>query len=72
MVDDYVLDKMLEKIKEIIGIARLDKLSDDVTFKNIAILVTCIIIDYGKLQPEIIQKKYWLISEDVNNKTIFY
>ena len=49
MVDDYVLDKILEKIKEIIGIAKLDKLPDDITFKNIAILVSCIIIDYGKL-----------------------
>ena len=49
MVDDYVLDKILEKINEIIGITKLDKLPDDVTFKNIAILVTCIIIDYGKL-----------------------
>ena len=49
MVDDYVLDKILEKIKEIIGIEKLDKLPDDITFKNIAILVSCIIIDYGKL-----------------------
>ena len=47
-VDDYMLDKVLDKITEIINIEKLDdikilietdnKLSDDITFKNIVIL----------------------------------
>ena len=45
MVDDSILDKVLDKIKEIIGTGKFvdtkilididDKLPDDVTFKNV-------------------------------------
>ena len=48
MVDDYMLDKVLDKIKEIIAIEKFDntkilietddKLPDDITFKNIVIV----------------------------------
>ena len=51
MVDDCMLDKVLDKIKEIIDIEKLnntknsiatdDKLLGDITLKNIVILMTC-------------------------------
>ena len=53
MADEYVLDKVLDNIKEIIGIEKFDdteilmntddKLTNDITFKNVVILVTCVI-----------------------------
>ena len=62
MVDDYMLDKVLDKVKEIIGIAQFDytkilidmdnKLPDDITLKNVVILMTCVIQDGGKLYPQ--------------------
>ena len=39
MVDDYMLDKVINSIEEIID---LEKLADDNTFKNV-ILMTCVI-----------------------------
>ena len=63
MVDDYMLDKVLHKIKEIIDIEQFDytnilidsgdKLPDDITVKNVVILITCIIKDDGKFNPQI-------------------
>ena len=51
MVGDYMLDKVLDKIKMIIGIKKFDdtkilieaddKLLDDVTLKNVVIIITC-------------------------------
>ena len=53
MVNDYMLDKKLNKIKKTIGIKKFDdvkvlidtndKLSDDITFKNCLILTACVI-----------------------------
>ena len=53
MVDDYMLDKVLDKIKEIIGIEKFDgtkiliyaddKFPDDITLKNVIILMACVI-----------------------------
>ena len=58
MVDDYMLDKILDKIKEIMGIEKFDdtkilidsddKMSDYITFKNVVILMTCIMKDGNK------------------------
>ena len=52
-LDDYVLDRVLDKIKDIIGIEKFygtkilidtdDKLPDDITLKNVVILMTCAI-----------------------------
>ena len=63
MVDDYILDKPLDKIKETIGIEKFDdtkilidtddKLPDGITLKNIVILMTCVIKNNGKFYPEI-------------------
>ena len=53
MVNDYILDKVLDKIKETIDISKFDdtkiltdtddKLPDYITLKNAGILITCII-----------------------------
>ena len=55
MVDDYMLNKVLEKIKEIISIEKFDdtkilihrndKLPDGITLKKVMKLMTCIIKD---------------------------
>ena len=62
-VSDYMLDKVLDKIKETIGIVKLvdtnilfdmdDKLPDYITLKNVVILITCIIKDDGTFYPQI-------------------
>ena len=51
MIDDYMLDLVLDKIKKIISIEKfdntkilinaVDKLLDDITLKNSVILTTC-------------------------------
>ena len=52
-IDDYMLDKALDKIKEVIGTEELDKLPDDITLKNV-ILMTCTIIKYdGRFYPQL-------------------
>ena len=58
MANDYILKKVLDRIKEIIGIGKFDdikilidtgdKLPHDVTLKNVGILKTCVIKDDGK------------------------
>ena len=58
MVDNYMVNKVLDKIKEIISIEKFDsvnilidtndKLPDEITFKNFLILMTCAIKDDGK------------------------
>ena len=55
MVDDYMLDKVLDKIKKIIGIEKFgdtkifigtdDTLPDDITVKNLVILIAGVIKD---------------------------
>ena len=57
IVDDYMLVKVLDKIKEIIGIDEFDdtqiliqtndKLLEDITLKIVGILITCVIKDAG-------------------------
>ena len=63
MTDDNILDQVLNKIKKRIDIAKFDdskilidthdKLSDDIIFKNVAILITCIIKDSDKFYPQL-------------------
>ena len=62
-VSDYMLDKVLDNIKEAMGIVKLvdtnilfdmdDKLPDYITLKNVVILITCIIKDDGTFYPQI-------------------
>ena len=63
MVDDYILDKLIEKIKEIIGaekfddskilIKTYDKLPGNITFKNVVILIACVMKDDNKFYLQI-------------------
>ena len=63
MVDDYMLGKVLNKIKEILGIEKFDdtkifidtddKLSDDITLKYVVIFITYVIKDDDNFYPQI-------------------
>ena len=56
--NDYMLDKILDKIQDIIDIAEFDntkklietgdKLPDYITLKNVVTLITCVIKDDGE------------------------
>ena len=64
--DGYMLDKVLNRIKEIIRIEKLDKtrtlidaddkLSQVITFKNFVILVTWVTKDGNKLYQQFFRK----------------
>ena len=64
MVNDYMLDKVLGKIAEMIGIEKFDntkifidaddKLSNDIIFKNIVMLITCVITDDNKFYLQLL------------------
>ena len=67
MVEDYMLDKVLDKLKQIIGIKNLtvlkyfmdtnEELQDGITLKNILILITFVTKDDNKFyQQPILQK----------------
>ena len=63
MIDDYMLDLVLDKIKKIISIEKFDntkilidtddKLLDDITLKNSVILTTCVIKDCDKFYSQL-------------------
>ena len=63
MVNDYILDKILDRNKEIIGIEEFDKtkilididdkLPGDITFENVVILMAYVIKDDGKFHPQL-------------------
>ena len=67
MTDDYMLDNVLDKIKEIIGIEEFDdtkilietdgKLPDDIALKNVVILIPRVIKDDDKFCPQIFLEK---------------
>ena len=67
-----MLDKVLDKIKEGIGIEKFDntkilidtdnKLPDDITMKNIVIIIICIIKDDGKFYPQIFLDEALLVA----------
>ena len=62
MVNDYMVDKVLDKIKETIGIVKfddakilidsVDKLPHYITFKNV-VIIACIIKDDDIFYPQI-------------------
>ena len=74
MVNYYMLDKVLDKIKESIGNVKIDntkilintddKIPDQTTVKNIVILITCVIIDNAKFYLQIFQKKHCIMSKN--------
>lgn len=61
MIECNILVKVLHMIKKIIDIEKFDyfkfltdagdKLPDDITFKNVVMLITCAIIDGDKSYP---------------------
>ena len=53
MVKNYILDKVIDRIKKIIGIEENDILPDDVTFKNAVALMTSVIKGDGKFYPQL-------------------
>ena len=63
MFDDYILDKVLDNIKKIKSIEKFDdtkilidtddKLLDDITLKNVLILMTSVIKDGIKFYPQL-------------------
>ena len=67
ILNDYMLDKVLDKIKETRGTAkfddtkifvdRYDKLTDYITLTNVVILITCVIKDNAKFYPKIYLEK---------------
>ena len=72
MVDDYMRDILLDKIKKIIGIKKFDntktligtddKLPDDITLKNV-ILITCVIKGNGKFHLQIFLEETSLLNK---------
>ena len=59
MVDNYIQDKVLDKIKMIAAIEKFDikigdKLPGNVTLENVGILITCIIKDNDKFNQQTI------------------
>ena len=66
MVND-ILNKVLDMIKEITGIDKFDnteflieaddKLPDNITLKNVVILMTCVVTDDGKFYPKLLLKE---------------
>ena len=67
-----MLDKVLDKNKEKLGIEKYDdtqilvdtddKLPVDVTLKNVSILMTCVIRDDGKFYPQRFLEEALLIA----------
>ena len=76
MVDDYMLDIVLHNIKKLIETLKHwnifdktkilidtdNKLPDDITLRNVAILVTYVLKDDGKFYPQIFLEKALLIK----------
>ena len=65
--NDYMLDKVLDKIKKIISIENFDytkilidtydKLPNNITLKNVVVLMTCVVKDDGNLYPQVFLEK---------------
>ena len=72
MVDDYILDILLDKIKKFTGIKKIDntkilidtddKSPEDINPKNVPILITCFIKDDGKFYLQISLGKVLLVK----------
>ena len=72
MVDDYMLNKVLGKIKEIAGIEKFvdanilvdtnDKSPDDIAWENVLILIPCVTKDDGKFYPQMFLEESLLVA----------
>ena len=72
--------KILDKIKEIIGIEKFDNTKilvdtndklQEITLKNIVILITCDIKDDGKFYSQIFIEEALLVAEKVSSISTF-
>ena len=64
VIGDHMLDGVLDKIKVIIDIKKFgetkilidtdDKLADEVNLRNVAVLISCIMKNDDKFQPQLI------------------
>ena len=69
IVDDYMIDKILDKIKEIIGVEKFNdtnilintayKLSTNITLENVLILMTCAVKMMLNCIHKYFQKKHF-------------
>ena len=72
-----MLDKVLDKIKEIISTEKFndtnilidtdDKFLDDIIFKNVMILMACVIKGDGKFYPQIFLEEALHLNKHGNN-----
>ena len=79
MLSKYILNKVLDKVKMIIGIEKFDdtkilietddKLPDDITLKNAVILVTSVIKDKGKFYQQIFLEKALVVLKIISIDT---
>ena len=82
MVNDCVLEKVLDKIKEKVGTENFDdiyvlididnKLQDHITLKNVVKLIACFIKDNAKFSYEFFQKKHYLLNKFSGKKNTFF
>ena len=69
----------MDKNKEIIGIEKFgdskilidtdDKLSHDITLKNVGILITCVIKDGDKIYPQLFLEEGWYDKSNTMQST---
>ena len=79
MLSKNILNKVLDKVKMIIGIENFDdtkilietddKLPDDITLKNAVILVTSVIKDKGKFYQQIFLEKALVVLKIISIDT---
>ena len=79
-VNHYIVDKVLVKIREIIGIDKFndteilidtdDKLPNDFTLKNAVILTTCVIKDNGKFYSQLFLEEALFFKQGCEKKEI--
>ena len=80
LVDDYMLRKVLEKIKEILGIEKYDDINILIDTrwivrrfycKNVVILITCVVKDNGKFCAQIFLEETLLLACKISSIDTF-
>ena len=63
MVDDYMLNKVLQKMKEVIGIEQFDNLIDTIDKLADDILMTCVIKDNSRFYKQLFLLTIFLLMK---------
>ena len=63
MVDDYMLNKVLHKMKEVIGIEQFDNLIDTIDKLADDILMTCVIKDNSRFYKQLFLLTIFLLMK---------